>query len=339
MMPRVGTMTSSHEPITWALTYFAITNEFKSPGGAELFLDRANNEFGLVYPLKHNTVVMAQFPDTDEPIHFAVSRIKAACLRTNTSCRKICVLMAHFQLDLMFATADSAAEFVQLLGRLVTKVGNEYFKIYEATSRSEYFNAVCDGQFSVRQLPNDLQRPTGLLNNSTKETEQRSISLPEDAKTTSTLLQEIYEVYNPTTGSIFTKFALRRALEKEYMMSDILALFMTADKVITPISSKAATALIDRLPFIHDPLNIVDLASSVYHEEFPTMDYGLRKACVMQLQARMPAILVDDDAWEEYAGNKELVKALHSYHCYHCDLLGVGSGTGIMTPPTSPTKK
>lgn len=55
--------------------------------------------------------------------------------------------------------------------------------------------------------------------------------LPEDSKTVSTMLQEMYEVYNPTTGSVFTNFALRRAFEKECVMSDLLALFIACDKV------------------------------------------------------------------------------------------------------------
>jgi histone acetyltransferase HTATIP len=45
------------------------------------------------------------------------------------------------------------------------------------------------------------------------------------------MLQEIYEVYNPTTGSIFINFALRRAMEKDRVMQDLLALFIACDKV------------------------------------------------------------------------------------------------------------
>ncbi|KAH9869228.1 hypothetical protein IAQ61_006433 [Plenodomus lingam] len=365
----------------WALASFAVTNCFKSPSCADLVLDRANNEFGLVYTLEPGTMVMAQWPETDEPVYFAATKILAACLRTSTSCKKICLLLAHYQLDLVFETANGAADFTQLLGRLVTKVGNQRFEIYEATSnaalaradftmekecqglkledsapwtaisdanasewakiykagkcsdftviaggilypvhrvllcsRSEYFNAVCDGRFS--------------------ESEQRSITLPEDAKLISTLLQELYGVYNSTTGSIFTNFALLRALEKELVMSDILALFIAADKyAMQPIKHKVAETIIDRIPFIYDPLSIVDLASNVYQSEFPEMDCGLRKSIVMQLHSRLPAIMADEEAWKEYAANKEVVRALHEHQC---ELLGVG---GILTPPSTPTKR
>ncbi|KAF2845197.1 hypothetical protein T440DRAFT_282342 [Plenodomus tracheiphilus IPT5] len=381
---RVAPLTSDQDSMTWPLTAFAITNEFKSTSRAELILDRANNEFGLIYALEPGTAVVAQFPDSDEPVYFAVSKIRAACLRTGTSCKKICILMAHFQLDLAFATGQGVSDFMQVLGRLITKVGNEHFEIYEAASnaalgradfnmhkecyglqsqgarqwmavpdtntsewariykagkcsdftviaggtlfpvhrvllctRSEYFNAVCDGRFS--------------------ETEQCSITLPEDAKTISTLLQELYEVYNPTTGSLFTNFALRRAFEKECIMSDLLSLFVTADKYgMSSVRQKTSEAIVDRLPFIHDPLSIVDLASNVYDVEFPAMDCGLRKVVVMQLHLRLSAIMNDEDAWKEYSDNKEVLKALHGYQC---GMSGVGERTGLSTPPASPKKK
>jgi hypothetical protein len=43
----------------------------------------------------------------------------------------------------------------------------------------------------------------------------------------------MYEVYNPTTGSIFTNFALRTPLEKAQMMNDLVVLFIASDKVRT----------------------------------------------------------------------------------------------------------
>lgn len=134
MTTHIESTTQDHEQIRWSLQYFAVTNNFKSPGPAELILDRANNEFGFIYRLEPGIAVMAQFPDTDEPVHFAVSKLKAACLRSGASCKKICILMGHMQLDLMFTAATAAADFMQLLGRLVTKVGNLHFEIYEAPS-------------------------------------------------------------------------------------------------------------------------------------------------------------------------------------------------------------
>jgi hypothetical protein len=67
--------------------------------------------------------------------------------------------------------------------------------------------------------------------NPCKETGQKSISLPETEETISTMLKELYNIYNPTTGSIFTNFALRREIEKESVMSSLLMLFIACDKV------------------------------------------------------------------------------------------------------------
>jgi histone acetyltransferase HTATIP len=199
--------------------------------------------------------------------------------------------------------------------------------------RSQYFNAVCDGRFTV--LPPLFS--TSHFTDSSKETEKRSITLPESEQTISTLLQQIYEVYNPTTGSIFTSFALRRALEKDHIITNLLALFIAADKYnLESIKLKAAEAIIDRLPFIHDPLRIVDLASSIYEEDMPPTDRGLKKAIIGQLQIRLESIMEDDDAWDEYSGNRVLVKAVHKNQV---EMLEEGKASGLVTPPASPTKK
>ena len=134
MAPPITSITGDHQSISWQLQSFAVSNDFKSPGEAKLLLDRANSEFGIIYQTAPGVVVMAQFPDTDEPVYFQVSRVRAACTRLNTTCKKVCVLMQHLQLDLIFTTADYAADFLQSLGRLATKVGNLYFEVYEAPS-------------------------------------------------------------------------------------------------------------------------------------------------------------------------------------------------------------
>ena len=222
------------------------------------------------------------------------------------------------------------------------------------STRSQYFNTVCDGRFAVSPPPIPSSHHPPHPTNMPKETEKRTLTLPESPQTISTLLQEIYGVYNPTTGSLFISFALRRAMEKEVVMADLLCLFLTADKVLrllsppslpyalTPpkynletIKLKAAEAIIDRLLFLSDPLSIVDLASSIFDDGTPALDCGLRAAIVTQLHVRMPAIIQDEDAWEEYAGNGRLVKALHARQCGG---LEEGRG-GMLSPPATPTKK
>jgi hypothetical protein len=122
-----------HEPISWPIQSFTVDHDFKSADRAYLLLDRANAEFGLFYHIAAGAGVMAQLHD-NEPVYFEVSRCRAACSRPGQTCRKVCVLMQHFQIDLEFATADHASDFLQSLGRLATKVGNMVFEVFEAQS-------------------------------------------------------------------------------------------------------------------------------------------------------------------------------------------------------------
>lgn len=123
-----------HEPIIWPVQSFTVDQDFKSPHPAHLILDRANSEFGLIYQIAPRVAIMAQFPDNDEPVFFQVSRTRAACSREGQTCKKVCVLVQHLQIDLEFATADNASDFMHMLGRLATKVGNLEFEVYEAQS-------------------------------------------------------------------------------------------------------------------------------------------------------------------------------------------------------------
>ncbi|XP_014555123.1 hypothetical protein COCVIDRAFT_103184 [Bipolaris victoriae FI3] len=378
-------------PITWLIQSFTVSHDVKSSGPSQLVLDRANSEFGLVYQTEPGVAVMAQFPDTEEPVFFQVSKARAVCTRFNNSCKKVCILMPHMQIDLYFTTSADAGDFVHALGRIATMVGNSYFEVHEAASnaalartdfnmekegytnqkcqlwvaapnentsewariyktgkctdftiiaagrvfqahrvllctRSLYFNAVCDGCFTVRDLPANVL----------KETSQRSITLPEDSQTVSTMLKEIYGVSNPTTGSIFSNFALRNGFEKDCIMRNLLALFIACDKYnLESIKQKVSKTIIDRIPFIHNPLTIVYLAAEIYDDAGPELDHGLRNAIILQLHIRLPAIMEDKDAWNYYSENKAVLKALHSYQCGMQDIM---RSSGIFTPPASPHK-
>jgi histone acetyltransferase HTATIP len=195
---------------------------------------------------------------------------------------------------------------------------------------------------------------TNTAADSQQESETHSIRLPETEQVVSVLLDEIYGVYNPTTGSIFTNFALRLSDEKEHMMHDLVALFITSDKVRTAtrppaaertlipaqynlesIKQKVVKAIIDRLPFVHDPLSLVDLAAAVYNEQCPLTDRGLRTSILAHVQVRMPSIVRHERAWTEYTRNEKLLKA---YHLLQCEaLLDAGPSVALSTPPTTPT--
>lgn len=64
-----------------------------------------------------------------------------------------------------------------------------------------------------------------------KESTTRSIQLPEKAPVVSVMLDELYDVNNSTTGSVFTNFALRSEIEKEKVLSHLLEVFVACDKV------------------------------------------------------------------------------------------------------------
>jgi hypothetical protein len=124
-----------HEPITWPIRSFVVDHDFTSPSNAYLLLDRANAEFGLFFHIAAGVGTIAQLLD-DEPVYFEVSRCRAACSRPGLSCKKVCVLMQNTQIDLEFSTADHASNFMQILRRLATKVGNMEFAVFEAPSLS-----------------------------------------------------------------------------------------------------------------------------------------------------------------------------------------------------------
>jgi histone acetyltransferase HTATIP len=50
---------------------------------------------------------------------------------------------------------------------------------------------------------------------------------------------------------------------------------------------------------------------------------------------RMPAILEDKSAWEEFSGNKVVLRAFHVLQCETGES-GGGGGSGMMTPPATP---
>jgi len=54
---------------------------------------------------------------------------------------------------------------------------------------------------------------------------------------------------------------------------------------------------------------------------------------------RMPAILEDESAWEEFSENKNVLKAFHMSQCEAGEgggMIAGGGGGGMMTPPATP---
>ncbi|KAJ8113355.1 hypothetical protein OPT61_g4493 [Boeremia exigua] len=185
---------------------------------------------------------------------------------------------------------------------------------------SDYFKAVCSGGFA--------------------ETNLRSVELPEPGRIIDILLDEMYDTYNSTTGSLFTGFALRSEMEKERIINDLLDLFIAADKYnLEKIKTKVAKALIDRMPFIHDVMTIVELAACVFDDQCPQVDRGLRKATLSQLHDRMPSIIKDSAAWQEYTESKAVLRAFHAHvfdHAATGQPRAVTQAAQCPSPPATP---
>ena len=66
------------------------------------------------------------------------------------------------------------------------------------------------------------------------------------------------------------------------------------------------------MQFVEDPLTLVDLGVSIFDEQCPQVDRGLRRATTGLLcMDRMPAIMNNQAAWKEYTENKALLLAVH----------------------------
>ncbi|KAF3051363.1 hypothetical protein E8E11_010392 [Didymella keratinophila] len=187
---------------------------------------------------------------------------------------------------------------------------------------SMYFKAVCTGGFA--------------------ESDKRTITLPESEQTIAAMLDEIYGTYNSTTGSLFIGFVLRSEVEKKRVMDDLLDLFIAADKYnLEKVKTKVVKAIVDRLPFIQDPLIIVDLATCVFDDQTPQVDRGLRMAIIGQIYTRMPAILNGETAWQEYSENKAVLKAFHAHVArleMPTQLIAAAQGSQCLSPPATPTR-
>jgi hypothetical protein len=272
MPPSPRASTEDPQPLTWLLQPFTFGKDQKTTGTTNLFLDRANAEFGFIRYSAHNVAAILRFSDTDEPMYFQAEDVRATAWREK--CKKVCVLFQHVQLDLEFASPELARSFLDMLRDIMMAAGNQFYT-YEVPPKVAFMKADFDMEqqgftsratqpwIAVQNESSDWPRlrKTGEWSDFTifaggsqfpvhrvkickesnyfkvvcsggfLETAQQSVTLSESAEVISTLLDEMYGVYNPTTGSIFTNFVPRKAIEKEHMFNRLLDLFIAADKV------------------------------------------------------------------------------------------------------------
>ena len=115
----------------WPLRSVAVNNKVAHAPSAHLLLDCANSEFGVVQYTQPRVAVLAMHSENNDAIYFAMSKALGACSRFSSICKKVCVQADSSQLDFEFTSGDDAAEFVQQMGMLVTKVHNTHFEFYE----------------------------------------------------------------------------------------------------------------------------------------------------------------------------------------------------------------
>ncbi|KAH7410362.1 hypothetical protein DE146DRAFT_675082 [Phaeosphaeria sp. MPI-PUGE-AT-0046c] len=365
---------NDYGPAIWILASFTVSQTYKSHGPSRLYLDRANGEFGVVSMSPHATPTMAQFPD-DEPIYFEGKCARAAAWRSKCKkvvllfehCQVdlefAAVDSAH---DFLHAVEDIAMgtgnnffysyevpsgipfvradfdmvkhNYVDRTPHPVPAADSEWSQLRQSGEWAD-FTIIAEGRsFSVHRvrLCTVSLYFKAVCSGGFAESQKQSIELPESSQTISALLDEIYDTYNSTTGSVFTNFALRPEMEKEQAVAQLLDLFIASDKYnLEKIKRKVSYAIIDRLPFIKDPLMVIEIATNIYHEQHPFVDHGLRRAIIVQIDARMPTIIGDEGAWKELMDDKKVLKALHVFMCEGRDDDGEG---GVLTPPVTPVR-
>jgi histone acetyltransferase HTATIP len=117
-----------HHPVAWALQSFTVNHEYKSTGPSQLYLDRANGEFGIVSQALLAITTLAQYPD-DDPIYFEGKGARAASWRAK--CKKVSLLFQHAQVDLEFASIEQAHSFLHMVEDIAMAAGNKFFYSYD----------------------------------------------------------------------------------------------------------------------------------------------------------------------------------------------------------------
>lgn len=114
---------------TWELLSFTVNHDFKLSGLFRFYLDRGNDEMGIILANSPATIALAQFKD-NEGIYFQLKSARAASWRAK--CRKISLLFQQLQLDVDFASFEQARAFLNDVEAIMMRLGNHYFSTYEA---------------------------------------------------------------------------------------------------------------------------------------------------------------------------------------------------------------
>jgi histone acetyltransferase HTATIP len=83
-------------------------------------------------------------------------------------------------------------------------------------------------------------------------------------------------------------------------------------------------------------LIIIDLATCLFDNQSPQVDRGLRKAIITQIQQRLLTIIDDEAAWQEYSGNKAVLRAFHAHIARVHISVKVGTAPALPSLPPTP---
>lgn len=106
-------ITDDNDSVSWQLEEFAIGRELASTNSSKVFVDRATQEFGIVYFNSDSAAAVETFPDTGEPIFFSAKDTLAACW--HSKCKEISILCQGVQIDFKFQSASEARNFLDAL--------------------------------------------------------------------------------------------------------------------------------------------------------------------------------------------------------------------------------
>lgn len=191
-------------------------------------------------------------------------------------------------------------------------------------TKSKYFENACKPGFAVSRSEQS-HRTHG--SDKFQEAARGYIELEEDSSTVMIILAELYGIGKAAIGSTFTDFALATNIHKEKTMGVLVRAFVAADKVSRPgislivriilnlqydletVKCRVAATFIDRLPLLHDPLVLLDLAGFIF-DNCPERDCGLREVMVRTIQARLPEILTNNAAKEELVSDRFVLMAV-----------------------------
>jgi len=128
--------TEDNQTVSWSLQEFAVGQDFNSTNPTVLFVDRATQEFGIVFFNSESAAAFEMFPDTHEPVFFPAKDALAACWHGKS--KKISILYPGTQVNLGFHSAGEARNFLDVFEDATVTTQNVSFCTHEHHSINKF---------------------------------------------------------------------------------------------------------------------------------------------------------------------------------------------------------